>query len=158
MKYEEYIIVAALGAGILSKYNRRQAALAFGYAVIIGAFTWLFPSPIVFAKVGFDWWYVACACTEATIIMVAWLLSAPASPYIALCSTINLILNMIRGYFYLKHSNFMYTVYGTVIPTMEALQVVSLYLFSWPVVAGWRLLKNKNNKEGRSHHELRQCV
>src|SRR5574337_184664 len=58
MRFEEYIIVAALGAGILSKHNRRQAALAFGYAIIVAAFTWLFPSPMVFEKVGYDWWYV----------------------------------------------------------------------------------------------------
>lgn len=157
MRFEEYIIVAALTAGILSKHNRRQAALAFGYAIIVAAFTWLFPSPVVFAKVGYDWWYVACACAEATIIMVAWLISAPSSPYVALCSTINLLLNLIRGYFYLRHSDFMYTAYSTVVPTMEALQVVSLFMFSWPVVYVWRLVKNKN-KGGRSNHELRGCV
>lgn len=159
MRFEEIIIILALTAGIFSKANHREAMLAFTYAIIIGAFTWLFPNPSVFAHVGYEWWYISCASAEAMIISAAWIINAPASPYLALCSTANLIVNIAAYGEYIMGSTSLYDVYSKFIPSMEITQVVFLFLFSWPFIHLWAVTKDRyQSMKKKHHHDLRQSI
>lgn len=146
--FDQAIIALALFAGILSKYDHRQAGLAFCYALTVAIFTLFASDPGVFSHVGYAWWFVACACGEAAIIMWAWIWEAPASPYIAILSTINMIQHLFLGFEYkFLHSTALYSIYHELVPMVEGMQIVALYLFSWPCITLIRWYIHKHYQE-----------
>lgn len=137
---DQYIAVAALIAGVLSKGTRRHAALCFGFAFVYFFWHAIFGSPAVFSHVGYAWWFISCAVAESLIMVLAWLSASPASPYVAVLSTFNLLLNLWAGAVY-KFS-FLISAwpatsgfYHYIIPTVELLQLATLYLYSGPSLA-----------------------
>jgi hypothetical protein len=135
MSFEQVIASLALIAGLLSKNHRREAALAFGYAALVVAFSLIAPTPETFAHVGYAWWFLYCAVGEGLIMMMAWAVDAPATPYIAILSTINLIQHLFLGFEYrFLHSAALYGIYQHLVPTIEILQVITLFAFSGPSI------------------------
>ena len=161
MIFAQYIAVAALAAGILSKDNHRQAALCFSYAIVDFIWAVYFGKPSDFQAIGYSWWFVACGAGEAAIMIIAWICKAPASPYIAILSTLNLMMDMWVGviYKFADKSSWIYalwepsaSIYHRFIPTIEVLQIVTLFLYSWPVMILARKLIRRfiKRKEGKS--------
>lgn len=143
MMYEQTIAALALIAGILSKHDRRSAVLCFGFAAVIFIWNYLFGSPADFRSVGYSWWFVSCGCGEATIMIMAWIAMAPASPWVAILSSCNLVMDLLAGavYRFAPHHPQVLALWGPIsreyrifIPTTEAIQVLTLFLFSWPVI------------------------
>ena len=132
------IVAAALIAGILSKMNRRHAALCFSFALIYFGMGMLFPNPGVFKSMGYAGWFAALAVWEACVIMAAWIIDTRASTYIALASTLNMMLDVVMGGAYhfcpnhYAHALYMglLPTYKAIIPGVEIGQVAILYLFS----------------------------
>lgn len=141
---DQYIAVAALIAGVLSKGTRRHAALCFGFAAIYFVWHYLFGSPQAFEAVGYSWWFLSLAVGEATIMVIAWASNSPASPYVAVLSTISLLMNLWAGAVYkfplLQHLWVSTSgVYQHVIPMIELMQICTLFLYSWPSI--WLIRK-----------------
>lgn len=148
------IAILAFLAGILSKDNRREAALCWFYAAVAIAFAAFFPSPAMFAHIGYVWWFLTCAGGEAAIIILAWVADAPASPYVALLSTVNMLLHLVVGAEYqFLHSAALYGIYHEAVPFIEIMQVVTLFLFSWPVVSTVRLIVHRINRRNLRWHQ-----
>lgn len=134
---DQYIAVAALVAGVLSKPTRRHAALCFGFAAVFFIWHYFFASPADFRTVGYSWWFVSCALGEAAIMVTAWAVSSPASPYVAILATLNLLMNLWAGAVYrfvpLQGMWGMTAgVYHHIIPMITLMQLCTLFLYSWP--------------------------